>query len=179
MSGHNKWSKIKHKKAATDARKSKVFTKHARSIAVESKKVGGNKNSPSLRAAIERARADLMPNENIERAISKGIGADAEITEEILYETYGGGGVGILISTITDNRNRTSQEIKHILSKFGYQLGVPGSASWAFTKHENGFVPNAPIILSEEQGESLALFVEALEEHDDVQDVYTTADDAY
>ncbi len=131
MSGHNKWSKIKHKKAATDARKSKVFTKHARSIAVESKKVSGNTHSPTLRAAIDRARADLMPNENIERAISKGMGTEAEITEEILYETYGGRGVGILISTITDNRNRTSQEIKHILDvNLNLDQGHPNNACW-------------------------------------------------
>ncbi len=177
MSGHNKWSKIKHKKGAADAKKSKVFSKHARLIAVESKKAHGDKNAPSLRSAIERARGDLMPNDNIDRAIQKGIGADVEVVEEIVYEAYGPGGTALLISTVTDNRNRTGPELKHLLSKLGYQLGTPGSAMWAFTKKEDSYVPTTPLSLSDEDGELLAILIEVLEEHDDVQDVYTTADE--
>jgi len=176
MSGHNKWSKIKHKKGATDAKKSKVFTKHARLIAVESKKAGGNKNAPGLRAAIERARGDSMPNDNIDRAVQKGTGADVTAVEEILYETYGPGGTAVLLATVTDNRNRTSQELKHLLSKLGFALGTPGSASWAFTKQADKYIPTTPLTLSDEDGEKLAEFVEALEEHEDIQDVFTSAD---
>lgn len=176
MSGHNKWSKIKHKKAATDAQKSKVFSKHAHLIALESKKAGGDVSAPGLAAAIERAKKDSMPKENIERAVAKGGGAEGAALEELLFETYGPAGVAILITAVTDNTNRTSPEIKHILTKAGYQLGAPGSASWAFTKTADGYVPQTPMELSDEDGEKLAALIETLEEHDDVQDVFTTAD---
>jgi len=176
MSGHNKWSKIKHKKAATDAQKSKIFSKHSSLIAVESRKAGGDISSPGLAAAIERAKKDSMPKDNIEKAVLKGCGAGGEAFEEVLYETYGPGGTAILITAVTDNSNRTSPEIRHLLSKAGYQLGAPGSALWAFTKSAEGYKPNSPVDLSEEDGEKLAGLIETLEEHDDVQDVFTTAD---
>lgn len=176
MSGHNKWSKIKHKKAASDAQKSKIFSKHAALIAMESRKAGGDTAAPNLVAAIERAKKDSMPKDNIERAVAKGAGTGGESYEEVLFETFGPGGTAILITAITDNNNRTAPEIKHLLSKAGYQLGVPGSASWAFTKTDAGYVPITPMDLSDEDGEKLAELVEKLEEHDDVQDVYTTAD---
>lgn len=177
MSGHNKWSKIKHKKGATDAKKSKIFSKHARLIAVESKRAKGDRSSPSLRAAIERARADSMPSDNIDRAVQKGAGGDGEVLEESLFEAYGPGGVALLISTLTNNTNRTSQEIKHLLSKLGSSLGAPGSAAWAFQKKDGVYIPVTPTTLSDEDGEKLATFIESLEEHDDVQDVYTSADE--
>lgn len=176
MSGHNKWSKIKHKKAATDAQKSKVFSKHASLIAIESRKAHGNLASPGLSAAIERAKKDSMPKDNIDRAVAKGAGADGASLAEVLYETYGPGGVAILVTAVTANSNRTTPEIKHILSKVGYQLGGTGSASWAFTKTHEGYTPNMPANLSDDDGEKLAALIESLEEHEDVQDVYTTAD---
>jgi YebC/PmpR family DNA-binding regulatory protein len=176
MSGHNKWSKIKHKKAATDAQKSKIFSKHASLIAMESRKAAGDINSPGLAAAIERAKKESMPKENIERAVTKGKGGEGAALEEVLYETYGPGGTAILITAVTDNSNRTSPEIKHLLSKAGYQLGTPGSASWAFAKTAVGYVPNSPMELSEEDGQKLASLIDSLEEHEDIQDVYTTAD---
>lgn len=176
MSGHNKWSKVKHKKAATDAKKSKIFSKHARLIAVESKNAGGDINSPGLRAAIERARKDSMPADNIDRAVAKGKGGDAGNMSEVLYEAYGPGGTAILITALTDNNNRTSAEVKHILSHAGFQLGTPGSASWAFTKTAEGYVPTTPLELSDSDGEKLADIIEHLEDNDDVQDIYTTAD---
>ena len=176
MSGHNKWSKIKHKKAATDAQKSKVFSKHSSLIAVESRKADGDVNSPSLAAAIDRAKKDSMPKENIEKAVAKGCGAGGATLEEVLYETYGPGGIAILITAVTDNPNRTSPEVRHLLSKTGYQLGAPGSSLWAFTKNAEGYTPNSAAELSDDDGEKLATLVEALEEHEDVQDVFTTAD---
>ncbi len=176
MSGHNKWSKIKHKKAATDAQKSKIFSKHAALIAMESRKAKGNLASPGLIAVIERAKKDSMPKENIDRAVAKGGGADGASLTEVLYETYGPGGTAVLITAVTDNTNRTTQEVKHILSKQGYQLGGSGSALWAYTKTAEGYVPNMPMNLNDEDGEKLATLIEALEEQDDVQDIYTTAD---
>lgn len=178
MSGHNKWSQIKHQKAKVDGQKSKVFSKHASVIAMESKKALGNLSSPGLAAAIERAKKDSMPKENIDRAVAKGAGADSAAITEVLYETYGPGGTAMIITAVTDNPNRTTPEIKHLLSKSGYQLGGAHSAAWAFTKTEHGYVPNMPLTLSDEDGEKLASLIEALEENDDVQDVYTTADEA-
>lgn len=176
MAGHNKWSKVKHKKAATDAKKGKIFSKYSRLITLEAKKAGGDRNAPGLTAVIERARKESMPSDNIDRAIQKGFGGEGAAMEEALYETYGPGGTAILITAVTDNPNRTSPEVKHLLSKAGYQLGAPGSSSWAFTKTNEGYIPNSPIDLSDEDGEKLATLVETLEEHDDIQDIYTTAD---
>ena len=176
MSGHNKWSKIKHKKAATDATKSKVFSKHAALIAMESRKAGGDANAASVVAAVERAKKDSMPKENIERAIAKGGGAGGAALEEVTFEAFGPGGTAMIITAVTDNNNRTSQEVRHALTKAGYQLGAPGSAVWAFTKVDGNYVPASPVELSDEDGEKLAGIIETLEEQDDVQDIYTTAD---
>ena len=176
MSGHNKWSKIKHKKAATDAAKSKVFSKHASLIALESRKAGGDVNSPGLAAAIDRAKKDSMPKDNIERAVQKGSGSEGGSLEEVTFEAYGPGGTAMIITAVTDNNNRTAPEVRHTLSRNGFELGTPGSAAWAFTKTAEGYTPNSPVDLSDEDGEKLATLIEALEELDDVQDVYTTAD---
>lgn len=177
MSGHNKWSKIKHKKAASDAQKSKAFSKHAQLIAMESRKANGDVNSPGLAAAIDRAKKDSMPKENIDRAVAKGSGAGGAALEEIMYEGYGPGGAAILIQVVTDNKNRTAPEIRHIFSKAGYELGTPGSAAWAFQKTADGYyVPTTPLDLDDDTGEKLAEFIETLEDNDDVTNVYTTAD---
>ncbi len=176
MSGHNKWSKIKHKKAATDAQKSKVFSKHASLITLEAKKSQGDRSAPNLIAAIERAKKDSMPKENIERAISKGSSSDSDNLEEILFEGYGPGGVAILIKVITDNNKRTAPEIRSIFTKSGYQIGTPGSALWAFTKNEEGYIPTNPIKISGEDSEKLNTLIEKLLEQEDVQNVFTSAD---
>ena len=176
MSGHNKWSKVKHKKEATDAKKSTLFGKHARLIAVESQKAKGDLAAPGLIAAIERAKKDSMPRENIDRAVAKGKGGGAGSMQEVLYEAYGPGGTAMLITALTDNNNRTSGHVKQALSKSGYMLGGPGSAAWAFTKTAEGYAPTSVIALSDVDGEKLAALVEELEENDDVQDIYTAAD---
>lgn len=176
MSGHNKWSKIKHKKAATDAQKSRIFSKHAALIAMESRKAGGDVNSPGLSAAIERAKKDSMPKDNIERAVAKGGGAGGAAIEEVMFEGYGPGGVAILVQAVTDNNNRTSAEVRHVFSKSGLEMGTPGSASWAFEKNAGQYVPTNPMELDDATGEKLAEFIEKLEELDDVTDVYTAAD---
>lgn len=176
MSGHNKWSQIKNKKAATDAKKSKVFSKHARFITMESKKAAGNMSSPGLLAAIERAKRDSMPKDNIDRAVLKGKGGEGGNMEEVMFEAFGPGGVAIIITALTDNNNRTAPEIRNIFTKAGLMLGTPGSAAWAFTKTDLGYVPQNPMELADSDGEKLAALIETLEEQDDVQDVYTAAD---
>jgi len=175
MSGHNKWSKIKHKKAASDAQKSKLFGKLAKLIATESKKAGGDISAPSLRAVIDKAKAENMPSDNIDRAVKKGMSADATTMEFVQYEAYGPGGCGIVIDGLTDNKNRTAQEIKHLLSKNGLALAAPGSAMWMFVKSDDGLEPTTTVDLSESDGAKLESILEALEEHDDVQEVYTNA----
>lgn len=176
MSGHNKWSKIKRKKEAGDAHKSKVFGKLARLIAVESKKAGGNMSAPALRAAIEKARKENMPSDNIDRAIKKGAGGEQAAMETLLYEAYGPAGVAMMIEVLTDNRNKAAAEIKHLLSKNGVSLAAQGAASWAFTKTAEGWQPNTTTDLSDEDLEKLDTLVTELENNDEVQGVFTNAD---
>lgn len=175
MAGHNKWKQIKTKKMATDAKKGKMFGKLARLVALESKKAQGNVNAPGLRAVIEKAKSINMPNENIGRAIKKGAGKDAGEMVEVLYEGYGPGGVAIIIEGLTDSKNRTSAEIKHLLSEHGASLAAMGAASWAFEKTLEGFVPKTFVELSQEDGKSLEKLLDELEDNDDVQEVYTNA----
>jgi YebC/PmpR family DNA-binding regulatory protein len=137
MSGHSKWASIKHKKAVVDARRGKLFTKLARAVTVAAKAGGGDPDgNPALALAIQKARDASMPKDNIERAIAKGTGegADAQAYEEVLYEGYGPGGVALLIEALTDNRNRTGSEVRHLLSKHGGNLGEPGSVAYLFEK---------------------------------------------
>ncbi len=177
MAGHNKWSKIKNKKAVTDAYKAKVFSKLVRAITVESKLAKGDTNSPGLRTAIDKARAENVPSDNIERAIKKGLGGDSGAMEKIIYEAYGPGGCALIIEAMTDNRNKAAQEIKHILSKNGFELAVPGSASWAFEKSsEKGWLPKVSAPISESDGEKLNSLIEELEENEEVQEVFTNAE---
>ncbi len=179
MAGHSKWAQIKRKKAITDGARSKVFSKYARLIAVESKRAKGDSNDHQLRAVIERAKSENMPKEAIERAVSKGSSADTAALESIVYEMYGPGGVAILIETLTDSRNRTVAEIKHLVTKLGYELAAPGSALWAFnyTKNE-GYVPTTFTTITEEDTLPLTTLIDTLTDHDDVQEVYTNAVDA-
>jgi YebC/PmpR family DNA-binding regulatory protein len=177
MSGHNKWSKIKNKKAVTDAAKAKIFSKMVKLISTASREAKGDTSSPTLRAAIEKAREYNMPNDNIERAVKKGVGVGQENFEAITYEAYGPAGSAIIIEALTTNRNKAAQEVKHILSKHGFELARPGSATWAFTKNESGdWVPNMAMPISEEDGKILEALIEELEENEEVQEVYTNAE---
>jgi YebC/PmpR family DNA-binding regulatory protein len=135
MSGHSKWHSIKHKKAVVDARRGQHFTKLARAITVAAREGGGD-SSPALALAVQKARDASMPKDNIERAIAKGTGEgiDADQIETVVYEGYGPGGVALLIDALTDNRNRTGADVRHILSKHGGNLGEPGSVSYLFDK---------------------------------------------
>lgn len=136
MAGHSKWAQIKHKKAQVDAKKGKIFTKIVKEISVAARLGGGDpEKNPRLRLAIDRAREVNMPMDNIKRAIMKGTGElPGTSYEEIVYEGYGPGGVALLIEVMTDNKNRTVSEIRHLLSKHGGSLGESGCVSWIFEK---------------------------------------------
>ena len=137
MSGHSKWASIKHKKGATDAKRGKLFTKLARAITVAAREGGGDPDgNATLATAIQKARDQSMPKDNIQRAIDRGTGegADAVELERILYEGYGPGGVAILVEALSDNRNRTGSEIRHAFDRHGGSLGEPNSVAWTFEK---------------------------------------------
>jgi YebC/PmpR family DNA-binding regulatory protein len=178
MAGHSKWAQIKRQKAVTDAAKSRTFSKFAKELTLESKKAAGNLSSPGLMSIIARAKAANMPKDNIERAIAKGTSKDGGELEQVAYEFYGPGGIAVIVLAVTDSRNRTTQEIKHLLTKNEYELGTPGSASWAFTKSPDGrYVPNPPLMnVSQEDEESLSTLLTLLDEYDDTQEVVTNAE---
>jgi YebC/PmpR family DNA-binding regulatory protein len=137
MAGHSKWAQIKHKKAVTDSRRGKEFTKLARAIQVAAREGGGDPaGNAALANAVQKAKDARMPKDNIERAIAKGTGAgsDADALESVVYEGYGPAGVAILVEAVTDNRNRTGSEVRHTFSKSGGNLGEPGSVAWQFEK---------------------------------------------
>src|SRR5947207_6622498 len=137
MSGHSKWSSIKHKKAIVDSRRGQQFTKLARAITVAARDGGGDPDSnATLANAVQKARDASMPKDNIERAIAKGTGesADAAAIESVVYEGYGPGGVAILVEALTDNRNRTGADVRHAFTSHGGTLGEPGSVAYLFQK---------------------------------------------
>jgi YebC/PmpR family DNA-binding regulatory protein len=136
MSGHNKWSTIKHKKGAADAKRGKVFTKIIKEISVAAKLGGGDPvGNPRLRAAVDKAKAENMPKDNIERAIKKGTGGmEGVVYEEIVYEGYGPGGVAVLVDCMTDNRNRTVSDVRSIFTKCNGNMGETGCVGWMFDK---------------------------------------------
>lgn len=176
MSGHSKWSQIKHKKALTDAQKSKRFSKLARQITLAARSKGSDPNAnPGLRTAIEKAREANMPSDNIERAIKRGAGSEKDALEEVLFEAYGPGGAALLIVGITDSKNRTTQEVKHILSEHGAKLAGPGSARFLFQKTDDGWQAKSSLEIDQNTKESLTRLFEALDEHDDINDIYTNA----
>lgn len=238
MSGHSKWAQIKHKKAKTDLERGKAFSKLIRLITVAARQGGGNpENNPRLRLAIQKAREMNMPQENIEKAIKKGTGElEGVAYEEIIYEGYGPGGVAIMVEATTDNRNRTTAEIRHLFSKHGGNLGETGCVSWVFERKglisfERGkvdeeevmavaidagaedirstettidvitapedfervkeaidrsglqyavaqvtMVPKTTVSVEGKQAQQVLSLIEALEDHDDVQEVYANFD---
>jgi YebC/PmpR family DNA-binding regulatory protein len=239
MSGHSKWANIKHRKAAQDAKKGREFQKHVRAIMVAAREGGGDPAmNVRLKAAIDRAKSVNLPSDSIEKAIKKGTGDIEGVRyEEVVYEGYGSGGVAVLVETLTDNRNRTASEIRHLFSKNGGSLGEAGCVSWLFerkgilfvrgegvdedkllsaclesgaedlVKEEGGFtVMTKPSVLSDvreklqvlgytvekaeldmipknyvkvesrEDAARILRFMDALEDHDDVQNVYSNFD---
>jgi YebC/PmpR family DNA-binding regulatory protein len=240
MSGHSKWAQIKHKKASTDSKRGKVFTKIVKEIAVAARVGGGDPSgNPRLRTAIDKAKEVNMPNDNIKRAVMKGTGELPGVSyEEAVYEGYGPGGAAILIEVLTDNKNRTTPEIRHIMYKIGGNLGEAGCVSWMFEKKgyilvektkvdedtlmsaaldagaedmkndpkednyeiiaapenlekirtsieasgvpvslaEITMLPKNYAALDEKQADQMMRLIEALEDHEDVQNVYTNFD---
>ncbi len=239
MAGHSHWSSIKHKKGAADAKRGKIFSKLARAITSAARQGGSNlEMNIKLQYAIDKAKAENMPKDNIERAILKGtgeLGGDSELFE-CIYEGYGSNGVAIMIDILTDNKNRTASEIRKIFERFGGNLGEPGCVSWMFQKKgmitinvddieedklmtfvldaggedlqvvgaeyqitcdtkdfnniknvlqkeginlvsaEVSMIPNSFIELNETTGRNVISLMEALENHDDVQNVYANFD---
>ncbi|MCP3959233.1 MAG: YebC/PmpR family DNA-binding transcriptional regulator [bacterium] len=157
MSGHSKWSTIKRKKASVDAKRGKIFTRLLREVTVSARLGGGDPaGNPRLRAAIQEARGQNVPNDKLDRAIKKGTGELAGAAlEEVIYEGYGPGGVAVLVETMTDNRNRTVSEVRHLFSKHGGSLGENGCVSYMFDKR--GYFLIEPETMDEEELMELAL----------------------
>jgi len=157
MSGHSKWATTKHKKAATDAKRGKIFTKIGKEITVAARLGGGDPDgNPRLRTAVAKAKSVSLPAENIKRAIQKGTGELPGVSyEEITYEGYGPGGVAVIIECLTDNRNRTVSEIRNIFSKAGSNMGEAGCVSWMF--HKKGYLVVNKAKANEDQLMTLAL----------------------
>jgi len=173
MAGHNKWANIKRRKEAVDKKRAQVFSKLARSISVTAKNDPNPATNLALKAAIERAREYNVPNENIERAISKS--AQSQNLEEIIMEAYGPEGTAIIITATTDNKNRTIPEIKKILKDHDAKWAQAGSVTWAFSKSPEGFEAGFPQSISPSSQEKLLSLFESLDDHDDVNDLYTNA----
>lgn len=170
MSGHSHWAGIKHRKGINDAKRGQVFTKHGKLITIAAKSGGGGNPDTNfqLRLAIDRARLDNMPKENIERAIKRGTGElkdQAEI-QEIIYEAFGPGGIMMAIKALTDNKNRTVSEIKTILGKFGCKLGGPGSVMWNFEISNLEYKPKNIVVVDEKAKEQYKKLLEALDDQD-------------
>jgi len=179
MSGHSKWSSIKHKKAAKDAKKGKLFTKLIKEITVAARMGGGDINAnPRLRTAVLTARAASMPGDNIDRAIKKGTGDLEGVSyEEIQYEGYGPGGAAILVQVLTDNKNRTVSEIRRLFSKYGGNLGESGCVAWMFDKKGLITVDKSQIEEDRLMGLALDTGAEDVRDEDGLFEVLTLPED--
>jgi len=179
MSGHSKWSTIKHKKAATDARRGKMFSKILKEITVAARLGGADpKGNPRLRTALLEAKSNSVPGDNIDRAIKKGTGElESAVYEEIIYEGYGPGGVAVLVEAATDNRNRTTAEIRHAFARNGGNLGESGCVAWMFNRR--GYFAIDSGAMDEEKFMDLALELGAddVAIEEDVYEIYTTMED--
>jgi YebC/PmpR family DNA-binding regulatory protein len=172
MSGHSKWSQIKHKKGAADAKRSKAFSQLSRAITLAARENGSDPAlNAQLRSAIESAQAANMPKDTIQRAITKATSNEEQLSR-VLYEAYGPAGVAIIIEGITDNNNRTFAEVRKILESHNAKM-APGGASWAFVKDDTGWKPTTTVPADKTARAQLDALIETLEEHDDVQAVHT------
>jgi YebC/PmpR family DNA-binding regulatory protein len=180
MSGHSKWHSIKHKKAATDAKRGKAFTKVIKEITVAARLGGGDiEANPRLRTAVAAAKSLNMPQDNIKRAIMKGTGElEGMSIEEVVYEGYGPGGVALMVETLTDNRNRTVGEVRHLLDKYGGNLGSTNSVAWMFDKRGYIVIPASAM----DEDTAMGIAIEAGADDFSVEDgnyEITTAPDAF
>ncbi|MCK9329192.1 MAG: YebC/PmpR family DNA-binding transcriptional regulator [Candidatus Cloacimonetes bacterium] len=181
MSGHNKWSSIKHKKGAADAKRGKVFTRIVKEIILAARDGGGDLSSnPRLRTAIQAAKNANMPKDNIEKAIKRGTGEiEGAAYEEITYEGYGHGGVAILVDCTTDNKNRTVAEIRHTFSKYGGNMAESGSVAWNFEQKGELEVKAEGLDEDDFMMQALEIGAEDVQKEDDVFMVYTAVADFY
>lgn len=179
MAGHNKWSTIKNKKGKEDAKRGKVFTKLARMIIVAAREGGIDPEyNSSLKTAIEKAKAENMPNDNIERALKKAAGdADSDNFEEVIYEGYGPEGTAVLVSCLTDNRNRTAADVRHAFDKYGGNLGQTGSVSYMFERKGLLVLDGEKLDEEEFMMEALEAGAEDFTSEDGIFEVVTATDD--
>lgn len=174
MSGHNKWSTIKHKKAATDAKRGRIYTRLVKEIILAARGGGDPETNPRLRTAINNAKGENMPKDNIDRAIKRGTGEiEGAAYEELTYEGYGHNGVGIVVDVMTDNKNRTVAELRHTFSKYGGNLAETGAVSWNFDPKGFFQVPSAGLEEDEFMMQALEAGAIDVELHDDYFDIYT------
>ena len=176
MSGHNKWSSIKHKKGKADAKRGKIFSKLLREIQVAAKIGGGDPDhNPRLRAVIDKARAENMPKDNIANAVKKGTGelASGESFEETLYEGYGPNGVAVMVHALTDNKRRTSAEVRHVFSRYGGNMGESGCVSWIFSEKGYFIFNSSDVDIDELMEIALEAGASDVEESDDIIEVTT------
>ena len=178
MSGHSKWHSIKHKKGAADAKRGKIFTRLIKELTVAARAGGGDPDmNPRLRTIVAEAKASNMPRENIERAIRRGTGQEPGVSyEEAFYEGYGPGGAAMIIETLTDNKNRTAGEIRHILEKHGGNLAAPNAVAWMF--HKKGYIVIEKSKADEEalMGAVLDAGADDLQDDDDNWEVFSAPD---
>lgn len=175
MSGHNKWSTIKHKKAATDAKRGKIYTRIVKEIILAAKNGGDPDTNPRLRTAINTAKQANMPRENIERAIKRGTGElEGVAYEEVTYEGYGHNGVGIVVDVLTDNKNRTVADVRHAFSKFGGAMAEAGAVSWNFDQRGYFTVPVEELDEDEFMMAALDAGAEDIQKSEDVFEVFTS-----
>lgn len=181
MSGHSKWANIKHRKAKQDVQKAKIFTKIGRELIVAAKSGGGDPEAnPRLKVVIQKAREANMPNDNIQRVIQKATGELAGVNyEELVYEGYGPGGVAVLLNIMTDNRNRTAGDVRHLFSKYGGNLGEAGCVSWMFEK--KGLLTVDKSELTKDPDEIMILALDAgaedMKDEDDMIEITTAPED--
>lgn len=181
MAGHSKWANIKHKKAKSDEKRGKEFTKIAKEITIAVRSGGGGdpESNSKLKLAIQKAKAINMPNDNITRAIKKGTGElDSEVLEEIVYEGYAAGGVAVMLEIATDNRNRTSSDIRHYFSKYNGNLGESGCVAWMFKRAGLISIPRETVSMDEEEFmlKALELGAEDIRDEEDQIDVVTSVE---
>ena len=182
MSGHSKWANIKHKKEKTDAQRAKVFTKIGKEITIAVKEGGGDPNSNSkLRDLIQKAKANNVPNDNIERTIKKALGSSGENYEEVVYEGYGPGGVAVIVETTTDNRNRTAGNVRSYFSKYHGNMGTSGCVGFLFSEKGVIIVSNEDGDVDEDKLMELSLEAGAADfaSEGEVFEIYTEPDDLY
>lgn len=175
MSGHSKWSQIKHKKGAADKKRAQLFSKLLKAVSAAAKSEPNPQFNPRLRSAIEKAKENNVPQENIEKAISRA--SEEKNLEDLIIEAYGPGGIAMIITAITDNRNRTISEIKHLLNENEAKMANPGSVLWSFEQKQSAgeWVAKFPQKITAETAEKMASLISILEEHDDIQGVITNS----